>query len=467
MCMHVCVSACMCVCVCESKTDQVCVCVRVNLYVCVFIHLCEYVCMCLYVCICVRVFFCVNVCVCTCSICDVCAFVDVACGWLRACNMTHAFICRFTAIANHEQGGRPRRRRRRRLVVLTRAERAVLSRYRRHHGTCGRRGGGVPRLGGAPARQSHPAGGATRPHDLPASPQLLAAGWAAQTALSVSSRRLAHHISGGKSPAPAVTSACELERYFLFQGKGRRAESDCGSPGGSVLQLHAGRKISASLQHFHRPDNGTNIYRKPPIYKQEGFKAADDGGGVVQAAKFPAARRPDPDQPSKIETDFWPCPPSLAAMEIEWRKKKMEEEEEDDDFEDLTDEAEALQEQELEKIKSNLGRLILREEKEKGTDFRRKTRSLPDRTHAHASETEPEIGRCPPASRPPPRRRRLSRLTARFLFPVCRSVGQHVQVTVSFQLRAEQKAVGRVFHGRRQRSGSGVCDVNIGPAYGW
>ncbi|XP_057675113.1 dematin isoform X1 [Corythoichthys intestinalis] len=177
---------------------------------------------------------------------------------------------------------------------------------------------------------------------------------------------------------PAVSPASSPE------AKGRRAESESGSPGGSVLQLQStGRKMSASLQHFHRPDNGTNIYRKPPIYKQGSKPAAD---GVVQAAKFPAAQPPDPDQPSKIETDFWPCPPSLASMEIEWRRKKAEEEEDDDDFEDLTAEAKALQEQELEKIKSNLGRLILREEKEKGGgDFRRKTRSLPDRTHAHSS----------------------------------------------------------------------------------
>uniref|UniRef100_A0A3Q2ZP78 Dematin actin binding protein n=1 Tax=Hippocampus comes TaxID=109280 RepID=A0A3Q2ZP78_HIPCM len=132
-------------------------------------------------------------------------------------------------------------------------------------------------------------------------------------------------------------------------------------------------------------DNGTNIYRKPPIYKQEGSKSTSGSvGGVIQAAKFPAAQPPDPKLPSKIETEFWPCPPSLAAMEIEWQKKKMEEE--DDDFEDLTDEAKVLQEQELEKVGSNLGRLILREEKEKGGDFRRKTRSLPDRTHAHGSE---------------------------------------------------------------------------------
>ncbi|XP_030579910.1 dematin isoform X4 [Archocentrus centrarchus] len=164
--------------------------------------------------------------------------------------------------------------------------------------------------------------------------------------------------------------------------KGRRAGSESGSPGGSTLQLQAGRKISTSLQHFHRPDNGTNIYRKPPIYKQDVHKHGE-GSGVIQSAKFPAAQPPDPNQPSKIETEYWPCPPSLATMEIEWRKKK--ELQEEDEFEDLTEEAKTLQEQELEKIKSNLGRLILKEEKEKAVNFRRKTQSLPDRTHMHGS----------------------------------------------------------------------------------
>ncbi|XP_036972666.1 dematin isoform X4 [Acanthopagrus latus] len=162
--------------------------------------------------------------------------------------------------------------------------------------------------------------------------------------------------------------------------KPRRAESESGSPGGSTLQLQATRKISTSQQHFHRPDIGANIYRKPPIYKQDVQKHVE---GVIQSAKFPAAQPPDPNQPSKIETEYWPCPPSLAAMEIEWRKKKLQEE--DDEFEDLTDEAKTLQEQELEKIKSNLGRLILKEEKEKAVHFRRKTQSLPDRTHMHTS----------------------------------------------------------------------------------
>ncbi|XP_008421355.1 dematin isoform X1 [Poecilia reticulata] len=179
--------------------------------------------------------------------------------------------------------------------------------------------------------------------------------------------------------------------------KGRRAESDSGSPGGSTLQLQAGRKISTSLQHFHRPDNGSNIYRKPPIYKQD-LNKPSEGSGVIQSAKFPAAQPPDPNQPSKIETEYWPCPPSLAAMEIEWRKKKLQEE---DEFEDVTEEEQEqqeLQEQELEKIKSNLGRLILKEEKEKSIHIRRKTQSLPDRTHMHSTGVSASASKSPSRS---------------------------------------------------------------------
>nr|XP_046163256.1 dematin-like isoform X2 [Oncorhynchus gorbuscha] len=147
---------------------------------------------------------------------------------------------------------------------------------------------------------------------------------------------------------------------------------DGGSPGGSTMQL---RKTSIPLQqHFHRPE----------VSKQKVM------GSIIQSSKFPAAQKPDPNLPSKIETEYWPCPPSLAAMEIEWRKRKEEEEEGKDEFEVLTSDAKTLQEQELHKIKSNLGRLILKEEKEEQEKAlldigRRKTQSLPDRTHMHTS----------------------------------------------------------------------------------
>lgn len=40
-------------------------------------------------------------------------------------------------------------------------------------------------------------------------------------------------------------------------------------------------------------------------------KSADD---IIKSSKFPAAHAPRPDETPKIETDFWPCPPSLAAL---------------------------------------------------------------------------------------------------------------------------------------------------------
>ncbi|KAK1884643.1 Dematin [Dissostichus eleginoides] len=140
-------------------------------------------------------------------------------------------------------------------------------------------------------------------------------------------------------PAPSPIMSPEV--------KARRAQSetDSVSPAGSTLTLQKRR----SQQHFHTPDNGDNIYMKPPIYKQDVIKVSE-GLTVIRSAMFPAAQPPDPNLPSKIETDG---------------------------------DAEMLREQELEKIKSNLGRLILKEEKEKAVQYRRKTQSLPDRTHMH------------------------------------------------------------------------------------
>ncbi|XP_072514783.1 dematin isoform X2 [Salminus brasiliensis] len=204
----------------------------------------------------------------------------------------------------------------------------------------------------------------------------------------------------------------------IFASREQKEWSEQGSPGGSAMGSTAQlRKISASkgpMQHFHRPDNGSNIYNKPPIYKhgsQEGSATAQNKHKedvIILSSKFPAAQPPDPNQPSKIETEYWPCPPSLASMEIEWRKKAAEQGKavEDDEFEDLTEDAKRLQEQELNKIQSNLGKLILKEEIEKSVHIRRKTRSLPDRTHMHLGSS----GASKSASLPPCSRSGLTRL---------------------------------------------------------
>ncbi|XP_066507362.1 dematin isoform X1 [Hoplias malabaricus] len=198
----------------------------------------------------------------------------------------------------------------------------------------------------------------------------------------------------------------------IFASKEQKAWSEQSSPGGSAMgstvQL---RKTSTSsksgpIHHFHRPDNGSNIYSKPPIYKHDAAAAAASHNKhkedvIILSSKFPAAQPPDPNLPSKIETEYWPCPPSLASVEIEWRKKAVEQGKalEDDEFEDLTEDAKRLQEQELNKIQSNLGKLILKEEIEKSVHIRRKTRSLPDRTHMHSSSGASKSASLPPCSR--------------------------------------------------------------------
>ncbi|MCJ8742715.1 hypothetical protein PDJAM_G00085410 [Pangasius djambal] len=225
--------------------------------------------------------------------------------------------------------------------------------------------------------------------------------------VSLSRSRERSMSSHSISPPPSPEIFYSKEKEWVEH------DSPSTSSMGSTVQL---RKTSTSsrcpIQHFHRPDNGTNIYNKPPIYKHEGSTASHNKHKdevIILSSKFPAAQPPDPSQPSKIETEYWPCPPSLASMEIEWRKKAAEQGKavEDDEFEDLTEDAKKLQEQELNKIQSNLGKLILKEEIEKSVHFRRKTRSLPDRTHMHLGSSS---GASKSATLPSCNRSGLSRL---------------------------------------------------------
>ncbi|XP_052619446.1 actin-binding LIM protein 1 isoform X7 [Peromyscus californicus insignis] len=122
---------------------------------------------------------------------------------------------------------------------------------------------------------------------------------------------------------------------------------------------------SRSPQHFHRPDQGINIYRKPPIYKQHDAaalaaqsKASED---IIKFSKFPAAQAPDPSEIPKTETDHWPGPHSLAAVGTDMRRRSSGREE---DEEELLRRRQ-LQEEQLMKLNSGLGQLILKEEMEK------------------------------------------------------------------------------------------------------
>ncbi|XP_036121597.1 actin-binding LIM protein 1 isoform X15 [Molossus molossus] len=127
-------------------------------------------------------------------------------------------------------------------------------------------------------------------------------------------------------------------------------------------------------KHFHVPDQGINIYRKPPIYKQHDAaalaaqsKSAED---IIKFSKFPAAQAPDPSEIPKIETDHWPGPPSLAAVGADPRRRSSGREE---DEEELLRRRQ-LQEEQLLKLNSGLGQLILKEEMERES---RERSSLP------------------------------------------------------------------------------------------
>ncbi|XP_046885687.1 actin-binding LIM protein 1-like isoform X2 [Hypomesus transpacificus] len=120
--------------------------------------------------------------------------------------------------------------------------------------------------------------------------------------------------------------------------------------------------LSLTPKHFHLPDQGINIYRKPPIYKQHDPAAvapqrkSDD---IIRFSTFPSAHTPSPDSCPQSGGDSWPCSPPRAAPGSEGRKRSREEEEEE------ALKRKQIQEEHLIKIQSGLGKLILKEEKEK------------------------------------------------------------------------------------------------------
>ncbi|XP_028020028.2 actin-binding LIM protein 1 isoform X12 [Balaenoptera acutorostrata] len=150
---------------------------------------------------------------------------------------------------------------------------------------------------------------------------------------------------------------------------------------------------SRSPQHFHRPDQGINIYRKPPIYKQHAALAAQSKSSedIIKFSKFPAAQAPDPSEIPKIEMDHWPGPPSLAAIGADMRRRSSGREEDDEELLRRRQ----LQEEQLMKLNSGLGQLILKEEMEKERESRERSSlaagrydsSINSASHALSSKT--------------------------------------------------------------------------------
>ncbi|XP_052038732.1 actin-binding LIM protein 1 isoform X4 [Apodemus sylvaticus] len=190
------------------------------------------------------------------------------------------------------------------------------------------------------------------------------------------------------SPTPSAEGCQDVRDRMIHRSTSQ------GSINSPVYSRHSYTPTtSRSPQHFHRPDQGINIYRKPPIYKQHDAaalaaqnKASED---IIKFSKFPAAQAPDPNEIPKIETDHWPGPPSLAAVGTDPRRRSSGREE---DEEELLRRRQ-LQEEQLMKLNSGLGQLILKEEMERESRERasllasRYDSPLHSASHAPSSKT--------------------------------------------------------------------------------
>ncbi|KAE8589430.1 hypothetical protein XENTR_v10017558 [Xenopus tropicalis] len=161
------------------------------------------------------------------------------------------------------------------------------------------------------------------------------------------------------SPTPSV------EGYQDGRDRVIQRSTSQGSISSPVYSRHSYTPtISRSPQHFHRPDQGINIYRKPPIYKQHDAAALaaqnSESEDIIKSSKFPAAHAPAPNEVPKIETEYWPGPPSLAAIGSDPRRRSSVREEDGEELQKRRQ----LHEEQLLKLNSGLGQLILKEEKE-------------------------------------------------------------------------------------------------------
>ncbi|XP_042559267.1 actin-binding LIM protein 1 isoform X35 [Clupea harengus] len=188
------------------------------------------------------------------------------------------------------------------------------------------------------------------------------------------------------SPTPSAEGCYDMRERIM-----ERSTSQ-GSIGSPVYNRHNYTPtVSRSPQHFHRPEQGMNMYRKPPIYKQHAAmaaqsKSADD---IIKSAKFPAAHAPQPNETPKIETDYWPCPPSLAALGSDGRSRSRDEEEEE------MLKRRQMQEEHLSKIQSGLGKLILKEEMERELNREKHSYTTPRYNQQFTNCTDP----CSPTTK--------------------------------------------------------------------
>ncbi|KAM6090131.1 actin-binding LIM protein 1 isoform 16-T16 [Theristicus caerulescens] len=212
-------------------------------------------------------------------------------------------------------------------------------------------------------------------------PELLSTGVQRLSYLRTSSLSSTHHDSRPNSP---------FRHHFIPHVKGNEPSSGRNSP---VPYRPDSRPLTPTYaqapKHFHVPDQGVNIYRKPPIYKQHDAAAlaaqSKSSEDIIKSSKFPAAHAPAPNEIPKIEMDHWPGPPSLAAIAgADMRRRSSGREEDDEELQRRRQ----LQEEQLMKLNSGLGQLILKEEMEKESRDRSALSASRYDSPAHASASK-------------------------------------------------------------------------------
>ncbi|XP_032889819.1 actin-binding LIM protein 1 isoform X1 [Amblyraja radiata] len=201
-------------------------------------------------------------------------------------------------------------------------------------------------------------------HSMGESPRTLSPTPSAEGYHDARDRMVHRSSSQGSISSPVYSRQCYTPTVARSPQHFHRPGNEPSSGRSSPLPMQPdNRPLTPSYvltpKHFHLPDQGINIYRKPPIYKQYDADAAQlkTGVEIIKSSKFPAAHAPDPDQTSEVETDYWPGPGTIGTD----RRRGSEREEEDE--EKLR--RRQLQEEQLNKIQSGLGKLILKEELEK------------------------------------------------------------------------------------------------------
>uniref|UniRef100_A0A8C4UDC4 Actin binding LIM protein 1 n=1 Tax=Falco tinnunculus TaxID=100819 RepID=A0A8C4UDC4_FALTI len=206
-------------------------------------------------------------------------------------------------------------------------------------------------------------------------PELLSTGVQRLSYLRTSSLSSTHHDSRPNSP---------FRHHFIPHVKGNEPSSGRNSP---VPYRPDSRPLTPTYaqapKHFHVPGRSWHCIYAAALAAQS--KSSED---IIKSSKFPAAHAPAPNEIPKIETDHWPGPPSLAAIGADMRRRSSGREEDDEELQRRRQ----LQEEQLMKLNSGLGQLILKEEMEKESRDRSalsasRYDSPGNSSHASASKT--------------------------------------------------------------------------------